>query len=65
MSYITPIIIGDFNINILDHNLNIIIKYCIDYIYSLSLCPSYVLINKSTRITHHSYYLIDNIVCNK
>ena len=55
-------IIGDFNINILNHNLNTNIKYVIDAIFSLGLHP---LINKSTRISDHTHSLIDNIYCNK
>ena len=55
-------IIGDFNINILNHNLNTIITYFIGAIFSLGLHP---LIDKSTRISDHSHSLIDNIYCNK
>ena len=55
-------IISDFNINILNHNLNTNIKYCIDAIFSLGLHP---LIYKSTRISDHSHSLTDTIYCNK
>ena len=52
----------DFNINILNHNLNTNIKYFIDAIFSLGLHP---LIDKSTIISDHSHSLTDNIYCNK
>ena len=55
-------IIGDFNINILNHNLNTNIKYVIDIIFSLGLHP---LIDKSTRISDHSHSLIEHIYCKK
>ena len=56
-------IIGDFNMNILNHNLNTNVKYFIDDIFSLGLYKS--LIVKSTIISDHSHSLIDNIYCNK
>ena len=53
---------GDFNINLFNHRNNALIKYFIDYIYSLNCRP---LINKATRIANddhsNSYSLIDNI----
>ena len=61
-TYNDVFIISDFNINILNHNLNTNIKYVIDAIFSLGL---HLLINKSTRISDHSHSLIDNIYCNK
>ena len=56
---------GDFNINLFNHRNNALIKYFIDYIYSLNCRP---LINKATRIANddhsNSESLIDNIYCN-
>ena len=56
---------GDFNINLFNHRNNALIKYFIDYIYSLNCRP---LINKATRIENddhsNSESLIDNIYCN-
>ena len=55
---------GDFNINLFNHRNNALIKYFIDYIYSLNCRP---LINKATRIAKDAYSnyesLIDNIYC--
>ena len=47
-----------FNINLLDHKYNKLLKYLIDSIYSLWCRP---LIDKPTRVTIDNNYLIDNI----
>ena len=52
----------DFNINLLDHNLPPPVKYFINQMISKKLFP---IINRPTRVTHHSCTLIDNIFCNR
>ena len=55
------ILIGDFNINLLNYNSDNDTSSFIDTMYSSSFYPT---INSSTRITTTSDTLIDNIVYN-
>ena len=55
------ILIGDFNINLLNYNSDSDISSFIDTMYSSSFYPT---INSPTRITTTSDTLIDNIVYN-
>ena len=54
----TVYLCGDFNIDLLQHDTNIITNNFIDHLYSFELHP---LITRPTRITSHSKTLIDNI----
>ena len=53
---------GDFNINLLDHNLSPPVEYFINQMISKNFLPT---INRPTRLTPHSCTLIDNIFCNR
>ena len=53
---------GDFNINLLDHNLSPPVENFINHMISKNFLP---LINRPTRVTPHSCTLIDNIFCNR
>ena len=55
-------IMGDFNINLLDHNLSPPVKNFINQMISKNFLP---IINRSTRVTPHSCTLIDNIFCSR
>ena len=52
---------GDVNIAILKHESNIAAKSFLDTMYSIGLYP---LIDRPTRISNHSFSLIDNIFTN-
>ena len=52
---------GDFNIDILKHNLNRGIKYFLDTMYAIGLYP---LIDRPTCISNQSFSLIDSIFTN-
>ena len=52
---------GDVNIDILKHESNIAAKSFLDTMYSIGLYP---LIDRPTRISNHSFSLIDNIFTN-
>ena len=56
-------IMGDFNINLLDHNLSPPVKNFIYQMISKNFLP--IIINRPTRVTPHSCTLIDNIFCNR
>ena len=53
---------GDFNINLLDHNLSPPVENFINQMISKNFLP---IINRLTRVTPHSCTLIDNIICNR
>ena len=53
---------GDFNINLLDHNLSPPIQNFINQMISKNFLP---IINRPTGVTPHSCTLIDNIFCNR
>ena len=55
-------IMGDFNINLLDHNLSSPVENFINQIIAKNFLP---IINRPTRVTPHSCTLIDNIFCNR
>ena len=55
-------IMGDFNINLLDHNLSPPVENFIDQMTSKKFLP---IINRPTRVTPHSCTRIDNIFCNR
>ena len=55
-------IMGDFNINLLDHNLSPPVKNLINQMISKNFLP---IINRPTRVTPHSCTLIGNIFCNR
>ena len=57
----TIFICGDFNIGILRHNYNPGCKLFLDSMYSMCLYP---LIYRLSRITNHSFTIIDNIFTN-
>ena len=54
------IIMGDFNLNLINHSLHDQTNVFLNEMYSHLLMP---LITKPTRITEHSSKLIDNIFC--
>ena len=53
---------GDFNINLLDHNLSPPVENFINQMISKNFLP---IINRPTRVTPHSCTLIDNNFCNR
>ena len=53
---------GDFNINLLDHNLSTPVTNFINQMISRNYLP---IINRHTRVTPNSCTLIDNIFCNR
>ena len=55
-------IMGEFNINLWDHNLSPPVENFINQIISKKFLP---IINRPTRVTPHSCTLIDNIFCNR
>ena len=55
-------IMGDFNINLLDHNISPPVENFINQMISKDFLP---IINRPTRVTPHSCTLIDNIFCNR
>lgn len=55
------ILMGDFNINLLNYNKHEETNFFVDQLFSNSLLPS---ITKPTRVTTHSKTLIDNIFTN-
>ena len=57
-------IMGDFNINLLEHNLSPPVE---NFIYKNLMTSKILLpiINRPTRVTPHSCTLIDNIFCNR
>ena len=55
-------IMGDFNINLLDHDLSPPVENFINQMISKNFLP---IINRPTRVTPHSCTLIDNIFCNR
>lgn len=57
----TCVLLGDFNIDILQYDFNSNVSSFVDTMYSDSFFP---LITKPTRITDSSSTLIDNIYCN-
>ena len=52
---------GDFNIDILKHKVDQGTKSFLDTMYSIGLYP---LVDRPTRISNHSFSLIDNIFTN-
>ena len=52
---------GDFNTDILKHKVNQGTKSFLDTMYSIGLYP---LIDRPTRISNHSFSLIDNVFTN-
>ena len=54
-------IMGDFNINLLNHYLSPPVENFITQMISKNFLP---IINRPTKVTPHSCTLIDNIVCN-
>ena len=58
---VTTYIMGDFNINLLDHNLSAPVENFINQMISKNFLP---IINRPTRVTPHSCTLIDNIFFN-
>ena len=54
-------ICGDFNIDLLNYNVNNNTKFFVDQMFSMSLFP---LINKPTCITNQCHSIIDNIYTN-
>ena len=57
----TVFLCGDFNIDILKHKVNQGTKSFLDTMYSIGLYP---LIDRPTRISNHSFTLIDNVFTN-
>ena len=57
----TVFLCGDFNIDILKHKVNQGTKSFLDTKYSIGLYP---LVDRPTRISNHSFSLIDNIFTN-
>ena len=57
----TVFLCGDFNIDILKHKVNKGTKSFLDTMYSIGLYP---LIDRPTRISNHSFTLIDNVFTN-
>ena len=57
----TVFLCGDFNIDILKHKVNQGTKSFLDTMYSVGLYP---LIDRPTRISNHSFTLIDNVFTN-
>ena len=57
----TVFLCGDFNIDILKHKVNQGTKSFVDTMYSISL---YLLIDRPTRISNHSFTLIDHVFTN-
>ena len=53
---------GDFNINLLDHNLSPPVENFINQMISKKFLS---IINRPTRVTPHSCTLIDSIFCNR
>ena len=53
---------GDFNINLLDHNFSPPVENFINQMISKNFLP---IINRPIRVTPHSCTLIDNIFCNR
>ena len=51
--------VGDFNINLFNHINNAVIKYFVDYIYSLN-CK--LLINKATRIANDDHSNSESLI---
>ena len=54
-------IVGDFNLNFLDHNLNEKVQNCLNFIYQSSFIPT---LNKPTRVTRKTSTIIDHILTN-
>lgn len=54
-------ICGDFNIDLLNPNKQVVINYFTETIYAMSLYP---IITKPSRITSHSATIINNIFTN-
>ena len=57
----TVFLCGDFNIDILKHKVNQGTKSFLDTMYSIGFYP---LIDRQTRISSHSFSLIDNVFTN-
>ena len=57
----TVFLCGDFNIDILKRKVNQGTKFFLDTMYSIGL---YSLIDRQTRISSHSFSLIDNVFTN-
>ena len=51
-------LMGDYNVNLLNLDKNLLTSECLEMFYSYSFYP---LINKPTRVTYQTASLIDNI----